>query len=69
MYFRGSFQFSIVPIKKISLLWKPDIHRVFSKLKISYFYGKILPISLKLNFTPKTLGCYGLSKVKFGVLV
>ena len=23
---------------------------------------KILPISLKLNFTPNTLGCYGLSQ-------
>jgi len=22
--------------------------------------GKILPIFLKLNFTPNTLGCYGL---------
>jgi len=24
---------------------------------------KILPISLKLNFTPNTLGCYGLKDV------
>jgi len=24
--------------------------------------GKILSISLKLKFTPNTLGCYGLSK-------
>jgi len=26
--------------------------------------GKILRISLKLNFTPNTLGCYGLFKAK-----
>jgi len=25
--------------------------------------GKILRISLKLNFSPNTLGCYGLNKV------
>jgi len=25
--------------------------------------GRILPISLKLNFTPNALGCYGLIKV------
>jgi len=25
--------------------------------------GKILTISLKLNFTPNTLGCYGLTDV------
>ena len=29
-------------------------------LKISYLEEKIVQISLKLNFTPKTLGCYGL---------
>jgi len=33
---------------------------VFSKLEIAYFDGKILSISLKLNFAPNTLGCYGL---------
>jgi len=26
--------------------------------------GNILPISLKLNFTPNTLGCFGLRTVK-----
>jgi len=29
--------------------------------------GKILSISLKLNFTPNTLGCYGLTKLKLKV--
>jgi len=59
-YFRGSFQFSIVTISKISPLWKPELYLFsnFSKLAIAYFNGKkILLISLKLNFTPSTLGC------------
>jgi len=34
---------------------------IFPKLKIAYFNGKILPISLKLNSTRNTLSCYGLS--------
>jgi len=34
---------------------------IFQKLKIAHFYGKILSISLRLNFTPNTLGCYGLT--------
>jgi len=53
--------------KKISAPWKPEIEsfRHFSKLKISYFNGKIPPISLKLNFTPSTLGCYGLIRILF----
>jgi len=33
---------------------------ILKKLKIAYFSEKILPISLKLNFTPNTLGCKGL---------
>jgi len=41
-YFRGSFQFSIVTIQKISSPWKPEIllFRHFPKLKIAYFNGK-----------------------------
>jgi len=41
-YFRGSFQFSIVTIYKLSPLSKREIKkfRHFSKLKISYFIGK-----------------------------
>jgi len=34
---------------------------IFQSLKLRILMGKILSISLKLNFTPKTLGCYGLS--------
>ena len=44
----------------------------FWTLKISYFNGKKLPISLKINFTPNTLGCYGLMFrwwMSFGVKV
>jgi len=44
----------------MSPLWKPEIDsfRDFLLLKIAHFNGKILPIPLKLNFTPNTLGCY-----------
>jgi len=59
IYFRGSFKFSIVTIQRISPIWKLEIQsfRHFAKLKISYFNEKkILPISLKINFTPNTLG-------------
>jgi len=57
IYFRGSFQFSIVTIQKISPPWKPEI-QLFRHLKLSiaYFRRKILLISLKLN-TPNDLGC------------
>jgi len=30
---------------------------IFKSLKLRILVRKILPISLKLNFTPKTLGC------------
>jgi len=33
---------------------------IFQSLKLRNLVGKILPISLKLDFTPNTLGCYGL---------
>jgi len=63
-YFRRSFQFSIVTIKKISPLWNPKnfYFGIFQSLKFRILMKKILPISLNLNFTPNTLGCYGLSK-------
>ena len=32
-------------------------------LKIAYFIEKTLPISLKLNFTPNTSHCYGLTMI------
>jgi len=34
---------------------------IFPGLKLRILVGKIVPISLKLNFTPTTLGCYGLN--------
>jgi len=34
--------------------------RIFQSLKLRNLMGKILQISLKLNSTPNTLGCYGL---------
>jgi len=33
---------------------------IFQNLKLRILMGKILSISLKLNFTPNTSGCYGL---------
>jgi len=37
---------------------------IFLSLKFHNLMGKIPRIPLKLNFTPNTLGCYGLSLVK-----
>jgi len=37
---------------------------IFQGLKLLILMGKILLISLKLNFTPDTLGCYELSDVR-----
>jgi len=34
---------------------------IFKSFKFRILMEKILLISLKLNFTPNTLGCYGLS--------
>jgi len=34
---------------------------IFQSLKLRILMEKVLPISLKLNFTPNTLGCYGLT--------
>jgi len=34
---------------------------IFQSLKLRFSMEKILSISLKLNFTPNTLGCYGLT--------
>ena len=33
---------------------------IFKSLKLRNLVGKIFRISLKLNFTPNTFGCYGL---------
>ena len=37
---------------------------IFQSLKSSNLKGKILRISLKLNFSPNNLSCYGLSLVR-----
>jgi len=43
-----SFRFNIVTIQKTPFLWKPEIQlfRRFPELKMAYFNGKILSISL-----------------------
>jgi len=33
---------------------------ILQNLELRTFMEKVLPISLKLKFTPNTLGCYGL---------
>jgi len=38
---------------------------MFQGLKFCILMEKVLLISLKLNFTPNTLGCYGLSQGAF----
>jgi len=63
-YFRGSFQFSIVIIKK---KYHPSGNRkfnylgIFQSLKLRILMEKIPQISRELNFTPHTLACYGLT--------
>ena len=50
--------------------YHPSGNLKFNNLgKISYFKGKILPISLKLNFTPTTLGCYGLIFIGISITI
>ena len=39
---------------------------IFQSLKLRILMGKILPISLKPDFTPNTLGCYGLTLLEGG---
>jgi len=61
IYLRGSFQYcdslkNIIPLETYEI----QQFRHFSKLRIAYFSGEILSISLKLNFTPNTLGCHWL---------
>jgi len=61
IYFRRSFQFSLViQIKKYHPSGNLKFNNLgFPKLEIAYFNGKKF-FKLKLNFTPNTLGCYGL---------
>jgi len=62
-YFTGSFQFSFSShFKKYhpSGNLKFDYLRICQSLKLRISMEKFLLISLKLNFFPNTLGCYGL---------
>jgi len=60
-YFRGSFKFSIVTIYHPSGNLKFNYLDIFQSLKWNTLMVKILSIPLKLNFTPNTLGGYGLN--------
>jgi len=42
---------------------------IFQSLKLRISMEKILAISLKLNFTPNNLGCYGLMLTEFQLYV
>jgi len=57
IYFTGFFQFSIHRSGNL----KFNYLGIFESLKLRILMETILPISLKLNFTPNTSGCYGLS--------
>jgi len=41
---------------------------IFQSLKLGILVEKIFPISLKLNFTPITSGCYGLINININCL-
>jgi len=41
---------------------------IFQSSKLRILMEKILSISLKLNFTPNTLACYGLSRISLQIL-
>jgi len=60
-YFRRFSQLSIVPIQNISSgNLKFNNLDIFQSLKYRILAAKILPISIKLKFTP-CLACYGLT--------
>ena len=61
-YFRWSFQFSIVTINAYHFSGNLKMNYLdnFESLLLRFSMAKILSISPKLNFTPYTLGCYGL---------
>jgi len=62
-YFRGSFQFSIATIQKISLPGnlKFNYLGIFQSLKLRISMEKNpFNFSSAINFTPNILGCYGL---------
>jgi len=60
-YFRGSFLFSIVSIKKNHPSRNLKFYNlgIFQSLKLRILMEKILRISLMLNFTPNTLAVKG----------
>jgi len=62
-YFWGSFQFTIQKISPPGNL-KFNYLGIFQSLKLRISMEIIHSISLKLNFTPNTLGCYG-SKIQW----
>jgi len=62
--FGGSFSFSILSqLKKYNLHenLKSNILDIFQSLKLRILMEKNLPIPLHINFTPNTLGGYGLN--------
>jgi len=54
--------------KKYHLSGNPKFNYlgIFQSSKLRILVGKTPPISLKLNFTPKTLGCYVLISTTVG---
>jgi len=59
----GSSLFSIEQLKKYHPSGNLKLNNLgfFQSLKLRILLEKILAVSLNLNFTPNTLGCYGLN--------
>jgi len=61
-YFRGSLSSALLQFFKNHSFENLKFNHldISQSLKLRVLVGKIFPISLKLNFIPNTLGCYGL---------
>jgi len=64
IYFRGDlFSSALSQFEKYHPSGNMYFHNlgIFQSFKLCILVGKVLPISLKLNFISNTLGCYGLT--------
>jgi len=61
-YFIGSLSSVLLQLKKYRPFGNLKLKNlsIFQNLKLRILTEKIFPFSLKLNFTPNTLGCYEL---------
>ena len=68
-YFRGFFSSVLLQFEKYNPSGNLKINYlgIFQSLKLRILMEKILSISLQLNFTSNTLGCYGLRDEKLHI--